>query len=38
MSISGPTFRLPPSGSSEVVPLLVEAADELSHRLGWGVR
>jgi DNA-binding IclR family transcriptional regulator len=38
MSLSGPTFRLPPERVGEVVPLLVEAADELSHRLGWGVR
>ncbi len=38
MSLSGPTFRLPPERVAEVVPLLVEAADELSHRLGWGVR
>ncbi len=38
MSVSGPTFRLPTDRVEEVVPLLVEAADELSHRLGWGVR
>ena len=38
MSVSGPTFRLPPDRVAEVLPLLVEAADELSHRLGWGVR
>ena len=38
MSLSGPTFRLPPERVEEVVPQLVEAADELSHRLGWGVR
>ncbi len=38
MSLSGPTFRLPPERVTEVVPLLVEASDELSHRLGWGVR
>jgi DNA-binding IclR family transcriptional regulator len=38
MSLSGPTFRLPPERVAEVVPQLVEAADELSHRLGWGVR
>jgi DNA-binding IclR family transcriptional regulator len=38
MSLSGPTFRLPPERVTEVVPLLVEASDELSHRMGWGVR
>ncbi len=38
MSVSGPTFRLGPDRVQEVVPLLVEASEELSHRLGWGVR
>ena len=38
MSVSGPTFRLPPDRVEEVLPLLIEAADELSHRLGWGMR
>ncbi len=38
MSLSGPTFRLPAERVTEVAPLLVEAAEELSHRLGWGVR
>ena len=38
MSVSGPTFRLADGTGDEVVPLLVDAADELSHRLGWGVR
>lgn len=38
MSLSGPTFRLSSERVAEVAPLLVEAADELSHRLGWGVR
>lgn len=38
MSISGPTFRLTQARLEEVVPLLVEAADEVSHRLGWGRR
>ena len=38
MSLSGPTFRLVPERVGEVTPLLVEAADELSHRLGWGIR
>ena len=36
--LSGPTFRLPPERVGEVTPLLVETADELSHRLGWGIR
>jgi DNA-binding IclR family transcriptional regulator len=38
MSLSGPTFRLPTARVTEVTPQLIEAADELSHRLGWGVR
>jgi DNA-binding IclR family transcriptional regulator len=38
MSISGPTFRLSSERVIEVLPLLVRAADELSHRLGWGIR
>lgn len=38
MSVSGPTFRLPERRVDEVVPLLVKAAAEVSHRLGWGQR
>jgi DNA-binding IclR family transcriptional regulator len=38
MSVSGPTFRLPEQRLGEVVDLLVEAALEVSHRLGWGQR
>ena len=38
MSVSGPTFRLPEARVSEVLELLVEAAAEVSHRLGWGHR
>jgi len=38
MSVSGPTFRLSAERVEKVVPLLVEAAAELSHRLGWGQR
>ena len=38
MSISGPTFRLTPERLDEVLPLLVGAATEVSHRLGWGQR
>ena len=38
MSVSGPTFRLPPERVEAVLPRLVDAADEVSHRLGWGHR
>lgn len=38
ISLSGPTFRLDADRVVEVTPLLVDAADELSHRLGWGAR
>ena len=38
MSISGPTFRLDSERLAEAVPLLVAAATEVSHRLGWGQR
>ncbi len=38
MSLSGPTFRLTEERVAQVTPLLLEAAEELSHRLGWGVR
>ncbi|MEZ5094782.1 MAG: IclR family transcriptional regulator C-terminal domain-containing protein [Nocardioides sp.] len=38
MSVSGPTFRLDEARVSDVVTLLVEAAAEVSHRLGWGHR
>ncbi|MEO5652774.1 MAG: IclR family transcriptional regulator [Marmoricola sp.] len=38
ISISGPTFRLHQERYAEVTPLLVAAAEELSHRLGWGAR
>jgi DNA-binding IclR family transcriptional regulator len=38
MSVSGPTFRLPDARVAEVLPMLVAAADEVSHRLGWGHR
>ncbi len=36
MSVSGPTFRLGEERISQVVKLLVAAADEVSHRLGYG--
>jgi DNA-binding IclR family transcriptional regulator len=38
MSISGPTFRLTEERLDETIPLVVEAALEVSHRLGWGRR
>jgi DNA-binding IclR family transcriptional regulator len=38
MSVSGPTFRLPQTRVAEVLPLLLAAAEEVSHRLGWGHR
>jgi DNA-binding IclR family transcriptional regulator len=38
MSVSGPTFRLPTERVEEILPLLVAAAEEVSHRLGWGRR
>ena len=38
MSVSGPTFRLSGERLDQVIPLLVAAAAEVSHRLGWGQR
>jgi DNA-binding IclR family transcriptional regulator len=38
LSVSGPTFRLGPEKLDRVVPLLLRAAEEISHRLGWGHR
>jgi DNA-binding IclR family transcriptional regulator len=38
MSISGPSFRLTDERLEETVPMLVAAATEVSHRLGWGQR
>jgi DNA-binding IclR family transcriptional regulator len=38
MSVSGPTFRLDQLRVDAAVPLLLEAAEEVSHRLGWGHR
>src|SRR4029079_483532 len=35
MSISGPTFRLDEKRLAEAVPMVVAAALEVSHRLGW---
>ena len=38
MSVSGPSFRLPEERLAQVVRMVVEAAAEVSHRLGWGHR
>lgn len=38
LSLSGPTFRLDESRLQQVRPHLIDAADEVSHRLGWGER
>ena len=38
MSVSGPTFRLDPDRVEYVIRHLLEAALEVSHRLGWGHR
>ncbi len=38
ISVSGPTFRLTEERIAEIIPPLVEAAAEVSHRLGWGHR
>lgn len=37
MSVSGPSFRLK-DRVDEVIALLVDSANEVSHRLGWGHR
>jgi DNA-binding IclR family transcriptional regulator len=36
LSVSGPTFRLDAARLEDVVPELLAAAREISHRLGWG--
>ncbi|HET6627239.1 MAG TPA: IclR family transcriptional regulator [Nocardioidaceae bacterium] len=38
LSLSGPTFRLDEARVAELMPLLTSAAEEVSHRLGWGAR
>ncbi|MGH8862965.1 MAG: IclR family transcriptional regulator [Jatrophihabitantaceae bacterium] len=38
LSVSGPSFRLDERRIQEVVPTLLDAAREVSHRLGWGER
>ncbi len=35
VSVSGPTFRLDRARVEHVLPALVDAAAEISHRLGW---
>jgi DNA-binding IclR family transcriptional regulator len=35
LSVSGPSFRLDRNRVEEVLPLLLDAAREISHRLGW---
>ncbi len=36
LSLSGPTFRLDAARVEQVLPRLLEAAADVSHRLGWG--
>ena len=38
MSVSGPSFRLDAERLDDVIAQLRQAADEVSHRLGWGHR
>lgn len=38
LSVSGPSFRLDEPRIDAVLPLLLDAATEVSHRLGWGAR
>ncbi|PWN04535.1 IclR family transcriptional regulator [Nocardioides silvaticus] len=38
MSVSGPTFRIGAERVEEITGKVVEAAEEVSHRLGWGHR
>lgn len=38
MSVSGPTFRLQADTLATAIAACVEAANEVSHRLGWGHR
>jgi DNA-binding IclR family transcriptional regulator len=35
VSVSGPSYRLPETRLSELVALVIEAADEVSRRVGW---
>ena len=36
LSVSGPTFRLGEARVKELVPVVQDAADEVSRRLGYG--
>lgn len=38
LSVSGPTFRMPAATVDEVVALLIDAAADVSDRLGWHER
>ena len=38
ISVSGPSFRLTADSLDRAIPLLLAAALEVSHRLGWGQR
>jgi DNA-binding IclR family transcriptional regulator len=38
LSVSGPTFRLSETRVKEIVPLVIDSAEEISHRLGWESR
>jgi DNA-binding IclR family transcriptional regulator len=38
ISVSGPTFRMPPERVEEVAGQVLEAAREVSYRLGWSHR
>jgi len=36
LSVSGPTFRLSEIRVKQLVPVVLDAADEVSRRLGYG--
>jgi len=38
ISVSGPTFRMPPERVEKIVGQVLEAAREVSYRLGWSHR
>jgi DNA-binding IclR family transcriptional regulator len=38
LSVSGPSFRLDDAALDAALAPLIESADEISHRLGWGHR
>jgi DNA-binding IclR family transcriptional regulator len=38
LSLSGPSFRLDDDRVADLLPLVTDAAAEVSHRLGWGAR